>query len=399
MLTTAHLLLDRHRWVAYELIYHHPAAMAMLDEQEVLRLGAGLDSWGAVDAFCRYIAGPAWQRRQLPDAVVASWASSSDRWWRRAALVSTVPLNLRAAGGTGDRTRTLAICLVLVDDRDDMVVKALSWAFRELTVWDPAAVQAFLDEHGDRVRGARPTRGVEQARHRPQGPSPLIGSSSAGDVHEVTSGVLTGAISGVVRSLWHCEGRHHARSAASSSQDRGRSSGMWSASSCRCRSPTRSPAGSSGSPGARSRPSAPTARRALVSCIRSGRARPAGSRPRPAGSRPVTSPTSRASPSRTGTRRRRSSRSRRRRLDRDHAEQAPRLAALHVDAATARLRPDRVPAGLARRPEVRGAATRRIDDRAHRHGLRRRAPAAVAPLTARCAGDVSVSRAALRRSR
>jgi 3-methyladenine DNA glycosylase AlkD len=40
---------------------------------------------------------------------------------------------------------------VLVDDRDDMVVKALSWALRELTVWDPAAVQAFLDEHGDRV--------------------------------------------------------------------------------------------------------------------------------------------------------------------------------------------------------------------------------------------------------
>jgi len=151
VLTTAHLLLDRHRWVAYELIYHHSAALAMLDEQEVLRLGAGLDSWGAVDAFCRYIAGPAWQRGQLPDAVVASWASSPDRWWRRAALVSTVPLNLRAAGGTGDRTRTLAICMVLVDDRDDMVVKALSWALRELTVWDPAAVQAFLDEHGDRV--------------------------------------------------------------------------------------------------------------------------------------------------------------------------------------------------------------------------------------------------------
>ena len=107
VLTTAHLLVGRHRWVAYELIYHHPAAMAMLDEKEVLRLGAGLDSWGAVDAFCRYIAGPAWQRRQLPDAVVASWASSPDRWWRRAALVSTVPLNLRAAGGTGDRDRTL----------------------------------------------------------------------------------------------------------------------------------------------------------------------------------------------------------------------------------------------------------------------------------------------------
>ena len=151
VLTTAHLLLDRHRWVAYELVYHHPGASAMLDEPEVRRLGAGLDSWAAVDSFCRYISGPAWQRRQLPDAVVAAWASSPDRWWRRAALVSTVPLNLRAAGGTGDRDRTLAICRLLVDDRDDMVVKALSWALRELTVWDPAAVQAFLDQHGDRL--------------------------------------------------------------------------------------------------------------------------------------------------------------------------------------------------------------------------------------------------------
>jgi 3-methyladenine DNA glycosylase AlkD len=80
-----------------------------------------------------------------------SWAASSDRWWRRAALVSTVPLNLRAAGGTGDRDRTLAVCRLLVQDRDDMVVKALSWALRELVVWEAEAVRGFLDEHGDRV--------------------------------------------------------------------------------------------------------------------------------------------------------------------------------------------------------------------------------------------------------
>jgi hypothetical protein len=31
------------------------------------------------------------------------------------------------------------------------VVKALSWALRELVVWDPAAVRGFLDDHGDAV--------------------------------------------------------------------------------------------------------------------------------------------------------------------------------------------------------------------------------------------------------
>jgi 3-methyladenine DNA glycosylase AlkD len=151
VLALAHLLLDRHRWVAYELVHHHRGAAALLDEDQVARFGAGLDSWGAVDAFCRYIAGPAWQQRQLADEVVLGWAASPDRWWRRAALVATVPLNLRAAGGTGDPDRTLLICETLVDDRDDMVVKALSWALRELVLWDAAAVQAFLDRHGDRV--------------------------------------------------------------------------------------------------------------------------------------------------------------------------------------------------------------------------------------------------------
>ena len=51
------------------------------------------------------------------------------------------------AGGTGDAHRTLAICALLAGDRDDMVVKALSWALRELGARDPAAVREFLTAH------------------------------------------------------------------------------------------------------------------------------------------------------------------------------------------------------------------------------------------------------------
>lgn len=151
VLDAALQLLGQHRWVAYELVYHHPGAMALIDEDTALRFAGDLESWGEVDAFCRYIAGPAWRRGQLDDDTVLAWASSPDRWWRRAALVATVPLNLRAAGGTGDRKRTIAICRQLVDDRDDMVVKALSWALRELVVWDPAAVQNFIVDHNGRL--------------------------------------------------------------------------------------------------------------------------------------------------------------------------------------------------------------------------------------------------------
>jgi len=49
-----------------------------------------------------------------------------DRWWRRAALVSTVPLKVDSSGG--DVARTLEVCRLLVTDRDDYGIKAMSWA-------------------------------------------------------------------------------------------------------------------------------------------------------------------------------------------------------------------------------------------------------------------------------
>jgi 3-methyladenine DNA glycosylase AlkD len=39
------------------------------------------------------------------------------------------------------------VCEMLTDDRDDMVVKALSWALRELSKCDPDSVREFLVEH------------------------------------------------------------------------------------------------------------------------------------------------------------------------------------------------------------------------------------------------------------
>lgn len=159
VLAVAEALLEHARWVAYELVHYHPGALSSLDSDLVVRLGRGLDSWEFVDAFGRYVSGPAWQRGLVPDELIQGWSAASDRWWRRAALVSTVPLNLRSAGGTGDVSRTLDICRRLVTDRDDMVVKALSWALRQLTVWDRKAVQALLEEH-DHVLASRVRREV-----------------------------------------------------------------------------------------------------------------------------------------------------------------------------------------------------------------------------------------------
>jgi 3-methyladenine DNA glycosylase AlkD len=136
-----------HRWIAYELIESHPEAFQRLGQADLEELGRGIDSWWTVDSFARTLAGPAWLNGQVPDALIHRWAGSEDCWWRRAALVSTVALNVRSHGGFGDVQRTLAVCRLLVDDHDDMVAKAMSWALRHLVIHDPDAVRRFLAEH------------------------------------------------------------------------------------------------------------------------------------------------------------------------------------------------------------------------------------------------------------
>jgi 3-methyladenine DNA glycosylase AlkD len=140
-----------YRGIAYELILFHQAAFRRLGEAELEELGQGINSWGSVDSFARLLSGPAWRDGQVPDALIHRWARSEDRWWRRAALVSTVALNVRSHGGNGDVPRTLEVCRLLVDDQDDMVVKAMSWALRELVVHDPEAVRAFLGQYEARL--------------------------------------------------------------------------------------------------------------------------------------------------------------------------------------------------------------------------------------------------------
>lgn len=139
------------RFIAVELVAAHPQAMQTIDTSDIRRLGRGMDSWDDVDVFACILAGPAWRNGCVSDAEVRRWARSRDRWWRRAAVVSTVALNNRARGGSGDPARTLMICRLALGDRDPMVVKALSWSLRELVKRDAGAVRKFLDEHGVEV--------------------------------------------------------------------------------------------------------------------------------------------------------------------------------------------------------------------------------------------------------
>jgi 3-methyladenine DNA glycosylase AlkD len=142
-----------HRWQAYEIIAGNKAAFRSLNAELLEQLGQGINSWWSTDAFGRTLAGPAWKNGLVADELMVKWAHSPDLWWRRAALVSTVAFNVRSQGGKGDTRRTLLICRLLATDRADMVIKALSWALRELVYFDRQAVEGFLREYDEVLAG------------------------------------------------------------------------------------------------------------------------------------------------------------------------------------------------------------------------------------------------------
>ena len=165
VIATAQALVDtgvfEARQVGHELIETHPTALGEISKAEIERLGQGIDNWASTDSFATSVAGRAWRLGRLTDATLRRWARSRDRWWRRAAVVSTVPLNLASRGGDGDADRTLMICGLVAADGDEMVAKGLSWALRSLIAHDRRGVLRFLDDH-DEVLAARVKREVRK---------------------------------------------------------------------------------------------------------------------------------------------------------------------------------------------------------------------------------------------
>jgi hypothetical protein len=154
---------DGDEQLGFELFRAAPKAAATMTRMQVESLLPVLHDWCSTDCFGCFVSGVAWREGALTDKHILAWTRAKALWTRRAALVSTVPLNLNARGSKapkGDAVRTLAICERLVDDHEDMVVKALSWALRTLAPKDPAAVRAFLVRHEARLasRVLRETR-------------------------------------------------------------------------------------------------------------------------------------------------------------------------------------------------------------------------------------------------
>ena len=62
-----------------------------------------------------------------------------------------IALNQKARGGKGDSKQTLEICTLVVDDHQEMMTKALSWALRELAKIDKEPVAEFIATYRNRL--------------------------------------------------------------------------------------------------------------------------------------------------------------------------------------------------------------------------------------------------------
>ncbi len=133
--------------LAYEMIGRDRKLLDALEYKDLSTLGQNLDNWASVDHYTVGIYGVLWGRGVVKDSHIDKLLESDNFWKRRVAVVSTVALNLKSRGGKGDTPRTIAVCERVVDERHDMIQKALSWALRELSKRDREAVLDFVEKY------------------------------------------------------------------------------------------------------------------------------------------------------------------------------------------------------------------------------------------------------------
>lgn len=101
---------------------------------------AFINNWDLVDASAEYIVGAFLNDR--PKKLLLDLARSSSLWERRIAMLATFGY-IKA----GAMEWPLKIATRLLEDKEDLIHKAVGWMLREIGSRDPKAEQAFLKEH------------------------------------------------------------------------------------------------------------------------------------------------------------------------------------------------------------------------------------------------------------
>lgn len=99
-----------------------------------------INNWDLVDVSAPHIVGPHLENR--PRAILHTLAHSTALWERRIAILATfhfIRLN--------DFDDALCIAEILLNDKHDLMYKAVGWMLREIGKRDLAAEESFLQKH------------------------------------------------------------------------------------------------------------------------------------------------------------------------------------------------------------------------------------------------------------
>lgn len=108
--------------------------------------GGRVDNWDLVDASADGILGE-WLRQQGDHRPLVEMAGRQDLWVRRVGIVGTFAYTRH-----GDPAPLLEVAPLVVDDRRDLIQKALGWMLREMGKRiDERLLTDFLAEHAARM--------------------------------------------------------------------------------------------------------------------------------------------------------------------------------------------------------------------------------------------------------
>ena len=146
-------------YAAYDLIAEYNDRT----DQDFLRNYAGglittTPWWDSVDGLVNAMVSPL-MKRFHDDALIDEWSGSGDRWLIRAAIG-----HQRGWKADTDVERVLSMCAAHWADTEFFIAKAIGWAMRDITRFDPDSVREFLTEHDpdNRVAIREALRGLDR---------------------------------------------------------------------------------------------------------------------------------------------------------------------------------------------------------------------------------------------
>ena len=101
---------------------------------------ASINNWDLVDTFVEYVIGPFLYDKDK--SLLYKWAISNNLWERRIAIISTYDYIRR-----WEFEETIAISEILLQDKHDLIQKAVWWMLREVGKKDEKVLLVFLDRY------------------------------------------------------------------------------------------------------------------------------------------------------------------------------------------------------------------------------------------------------------